>query len=221
MRAMVVGAPGPPARRAQDENPRRAGTTIRPMPTHRNGTVTVGDPAGTAPRVAVVISRYNASVTDRLLEGALKAYESRGGFRIDVAVIDAPGSYELPALALAAARTGRFAGVVAIGCLIKGETSHDRYIAEAVAQGLIQVTIATGLPVAFGVLTVETPAQARARAGGALGNRGEQAMRAVLDTIGQIRMLQARARRSPAPSTRRRLPDKAAARGATGGRGRR
>jgi 6,7-dimethyl-8-ribityllumazine synthase len=144
-------------------------------------------PAPIPPAIAVVVSRYNASVTDRLLAGAREAY-GEAGFADDgrIVVIPAPGSYELPALALAAARTGRFRGVVGIGCLIKGETRHDQYIAQAVAHGLVNVTLVTGVPCAFGVLTVDTPEQAEARAGGAEGNKGAEAMHAVLDTIQQI-----------------------------------
>lgn len=143
------------------------------------------------PPVAVVTSRYNATITDALRDGAIEAYVRAGGKYEDLALIPAPGAFELPALALAAAKTGRFAGVVAIGCLIKGETSHDRYIADAVAQGLVQVTIATGVPAAFGVLTVDTVQQAKDRAGGSQGNKGQEAMTAVLDTIAAMATLRA------------------------------
>jgi 6,7-dimethyl-8-ribityllumazine synthase len=97
-------------------------------------------------------------------------------------VIEAPGSYELPALSLAAAARG-YDGVVALGCIIKGETIHDEVIAHAVAKGLIDVTMTTGVPVALGVLTVKTPRQAKERAGGKHGNKGQEAMTALLDTI--------------------------------------
>lgn len=139
------------------------------------------------PRIACIVSRYNAGVTDRLLEGARAQHAARGGG--DLAVIQAPGAYELPALASAAIATGQFDGVVALGCLIKGETRHDRYIAQAVAHGLVQLTILTGVPVAFGVITAETPAQARARAGGKKGNKGAEAMAALLDTLAAIAAL--------------------------------
>lgn len=138
--------------------------------------------AGAEQRVAVIVSRYNAAVTDRLREGAVAVIASRMG-RDAVEVIPAPGAYELPALALAAAESGRYAGIVALGCLIKGETRHDRYIAEAVAHGLMQVTMRTGIPAAFGVITAENPSQARARAGGSKGNKGEEAAGALLDTL--------------------------------------
>lgn len=135
------------------------------------------------PRVAVIVSRYNWSVTQRLLEGALSEYAARGHEAGSVTVFECPGAFELPALALAAGDTGRYRGVVAIGCLIRGETRHDQYIAEAVAHGLTQVSLQTGMPVTFGVLTVDTADQARARAGGEHGNKGKEAMAALLDAI--------------------------------------
>jgi 6,7-dimethyl-8-ribityllumazine synthase len=167
-----------------------------------------------APTVAVVVSRYNESVTYRLRDGALAEFAQRypqaaGG---SVVIVEAPGAYELPALSLAAARTGRFDGVVALGCLIKGETRHDRYIAEAVSQGLVNVTIATDIPVAFGVLTVDTPKQAQARAGGSSGNKGQEAMSALLDTIEQIRILRDLPVAARAASVAK--PDKAERKGA-------
>lgn len=165
------------------------------------------------PVVALIVSRYNASITDRLRDGALAEYASRypSAPSASVVLVDAPGSYELPALALAAMNTGRFDGAVALGCLIKGETSHDRYIAQAVAHGLVEVTVATGLPVAFGVLTVDTPAQAKARAGGSSGNKGQEAMAALLDTVEQIRLLHS-VRVTAVASARRSPPDKLARR---------
>jgi 6,7-dimethyl-8-ribityllumazine synthase len=138
------------------------------------------------PKIAVVVSRYNASITEALLAGALEEYAGRGGNPATVDVYRAPGSFELTGLTLAAAETGRYRGVVALGCLIRGETRHDRYIAEAVGHGLTQVTLQTGMPVGFGLLTVESGKQARARAGGEKGNKGADAMGAVLDAIAEI-----------------------------------
>jgi 6,7-dimethyl-8-ribityllumazine synthase len=174
-------------------------------------------------RVAIVVSRYNGSVTGRLLQAAERSFASRVGSRGEVEILEAPGAYELPGLALAAARTGRFQGVLALGCLIKGDTSHDKYIAHAVAQGLVNVTITTDVPCAFGVLTVDTAQQAEDRAGGVHGNKGQEAMDALLDTIEQIEMLGgcgARRRKqigaSASPTSRtRNVPDKViASRGA-------
>ncbi len=140
-------------------------------------------------RVAVVVSRYNREITDRLEEGAIEEHArltGEQGIAKGVVILDAPGSFELPVIALAAARTGRFDAVVCLGCIIRGETSHDRHIAGAVAQGIAQVSIETGVPVAFGVLTVENLEQAEARAGGAVGNKGAEAMAAALATAGVI-----------------------------------
>lgn len=137
------------------------------------------------PRVAVVVSRYNASVTDRLCLGAIEACVRRTGRT--PTVLEAPGAFELPVIAHAAADSGHFDGVVALGCLIRGETIHDRVIADAVAQAIQAAMITTGVPIAFGVLTVENAKQAEARAGGVHGNKGEEAMGALLDTIAAVR----------------------------------
>lgn len=162
--------------------------------------------AGAIPPVAVVVSRYNSTVTSSLLDGAKRAFAQRGGREQGLSVVEAPGAFELPALCLAAARTGRFAGVVALGCLVKGETRHDRYIAGAVAQGLVDITVATGVPVCFGVLTVDTVEQAVARSGGAKGNKGADAMEALIETMAAMNSL--RAGRTAARTTPK--PDKVA-----------
>ncbi len=133
-------------------------------------------------RVAIVVSRYNAWVTDRLLVGAVEAYERLGGDRSALVVLPAPGAFELPALAGAAFRSGEIDAVVTLGCLIRGETQHDRVIADAVASSLAQISATMG-PVGFGLLTVETAEQAEARAGGAYGNKGAEAMEAALHTF--------------------------------------
>lgn len=151
------------------------------------------------PAVAVVVSRYNRSITKALLDGALGAFEAAGGKRTSVAVYHAPGSFELPALALAAAESGRYKAVVALGCLIRGQTRHDRYIAGAVAQGLTEVSLKTGVPVTFGVLTVDTPRQARARSGGKKGNKGADAMSAALDAAACIAAISGGKPAWPAP----------------------
>jgi len=139
-------------------------------------------PAG-VPAIGIVVSRYHAGVTARLLSGARLAYEQRGGDPETLGVIEAPGTFELPALCLAAAHAGMYQGLVALGCVVRGETEHDRYIADAVAHGLVHATLQTGVPIAFGVITAADDEQARARAGGERGNKGTEAMAAVLDTI--------------------------------------
>lgn len=172
------------------------------------------------PRVAVVVSRYNESITGALLAGAVEEYARRGGDpEQGLAIIDAPGSFELPGIALVAAASEQYAAVVAIGCIVRGETSHDRYLAESVALGLMGVTTGTGVPVSFGVLTVDSVEQARARAGGDKGNKGSEAMAAALDSAAAVRAIE-QAARERRPNLRFRIAgasaDKAAPVGAAG-----
>jgi 6,7-dimethyl-8-ribityllumazine synthase len=133
--------------------------------------------------IAIVVSRYNTAVTTRLLDAALEEARHRGIPRDQIAVIDAPGAFELTALSAAAAKSGNYNGVVVLGCLIHGETLHDRYIADAVAQGITNATLQTGVPIAFGLITAETADHAAARSGGAKGNKGQEATAALLDTL--------------------------------------
>lgn len=136
------------------------------------------------PRIAVVVSRYNATVTDRLLEGAIGEAERRTGYITDI--WHAPGSFELPTLADVALASGKYDGAVTLGCIIRGETTHDQHIANAVAQGVVEVSLKHGIPVTLGVLTVNTPEQASERAGGKHGNKGADAMGALLDVLSVI-----------------------------------
>ncbi len=158
-------------------------------------------------RVLLVVSRYNATVMDRLQEGALKTFAASATTLDELEIVPAPGSFEIPALALAGARSGRFDGVVALGCIIKGDTIHDRVLADAVTQALVQVTLLTGVPVTLGVITVNTPKQALDRAGGKLGNKGSEAMSALLDTFNSLRLIEHPGAQIP-PTSRR--PDKLA-----------
>lgn len=122
-------------------------------------------------KVAIVVARYNDAITRKLLEGALQALEDTAAESVDV--FDVPGAYELP---LAAKKlTERFQAIVALGCVIRGDTPHFDYVAGECARGLQQVMLETGVPVAFGVLTTENLEQAQIRAGGAMGNKGYDA----------------------------------------------
>lgn len=138
-------------------------------------------PAGT--RVAIAVSRYNAALTGRLLEGAVARLTAAGISTEQIEIAWVPGAFELPLAADRLAATGRFAAAICLGVVIRGETSHDQHINTAVATGIEAVARRHGLPVAFGVLTCETVAQAEARAGGAVGNKGEEAAAAVLDMV--------------------------------------
>jgi 6,7-dimethyl-8-ribityllumazine synthase len=122
---------------------------------------TARPPAGA--RVAVVAARWNAEVTTGLLAGAIARLEAAGLRGDAVDVVRVPGSFELPLAADRLAATGRYAAVLCLGAIVRGETTHDRHIAAAVAQGIEQAGRGRGLPILFGVLTCDTEAQARAR----------------------------------------------------------
>ena len=138
--------------------------------------------ASRAGRVAVIVSRYNEVVTQRLLEGAERCLREHRVPEDAVDVIWVPGAFELPVAAETAAATGRYAAIVALGCVIRGETPHFEYVAGEAARGLGNVALAHRLPVGFGVLTTESLEQAMARAGGEAGNKGHEAAEAALTT---------------------------------------
>jgi 6,7-dimethyl-8-ribityllumazine synthase len=145
-------------------------------------------------RVAILASRYNELITSRLLEGALACCREAGIAREDVDVLWVPGAFELPVAAAAAAGTRRYACLVALGAVIRGDTPHFEYVAGEAARGLNAVAVAHALPVGFGVLTVDTMQQAVDRAGGNAGNKGHEAAAAALqaaDVIAQLRGIDA------------------------------
>jgi 6,7-dimethyl-8-ribityllumazine synthase len=145
---------------------------------------------GPVGRVGILVSRYNERITGRLLEGARAACREAGVPDGLVDVVWVPGAFELGAAAAAAAGTGRYACLVALGAVIRGDTPHFDYVAGEAARGLSDVAVRHALPVAFGVLTVDTVQQAVDRAGGAAGNKGHEAAMAALelaDVIARVR----------------------------------
>lgn len=136
--------------------------------------------------MGVVVSTYHAKVTDALHAGARKEFLNAGGKESDLIVLSSPGSFELPLLASALAARADIHAVVALGCVIRGETRHDRYINQAVTDALARLAVHTGKPVGYGLLTVENPRQAKERAGGRHGNKGEEAMRAALLALTEL-----------------------------------
>jgi 6,7-dimethyl-8-ribityllumazine synthase len=132
-------------------------------------------------RFALVVSKYNDFVTDRLQTAALAALSAAGVMPADVTVLRVPGAFEIPLAAQHAAESGRFDAVVCLGCLIRGETSHFEFIASAVAHGLTTAAAATGIPMAFGVLTTNSVEEALARAGDGPGNKGHEAAVAAIE----------------------------------------
>lgn len=140
-------------------------------------------------RFAVVVSRFNDAVTGRLREGALAALAEAGAAAADVEVLAVPGAFELPQAARCAAETGRFDAVVCLGCVVRGETPHFQYIADAVAHGLMAAAGETGVPMAFGVLTTDNLEQADARAGSGRDNKGFEAAAAAVEMAALFRRL--------------------------------
>src|SRR5918992_2983910 len=141
-------------------------------------------------RVAILVSRYNELITAKLLDGALACCAESGVPREAVDVVWLPGAFELTAAAAAAAASGRYACLVALGAVIRGETPHFEYVAGETARGLSAVAVRHALPVGFGVLTVDTLQQATDRAGGSAGNKGHEAAAAALqaaDLFAQLR----------------------------------
>lgn len=133
-----------------------------------------GDLDATGHRYCVVAARFNEVYVRRLVEGAQGVLRGRGAAEADVLVVWVPGSFELPLACRWAALTGRFDAVLAFGVLIQGETEHFRLVADASARGLQETALSTGVPVLDGVLAVYDAAQAEARSGGAVGNRGAE-----------------------------------------------
>lgn len=114
-------------------------------------------------RFAIVRALFNAQITQGLLDGALRAFEEAAVSQARIKVVEVPGAFELPACALWLAQSKKYAAIVALGCVIRGDTPHFEYVAGEAARGLSEVALRTGIPVAFGVLTTDTAAQAVAR----------------------------------------------------------
>jgi 6,7-dimethyl-8-ribityllumazine synthase len=136
-------------------------------------------------KIAIIASRFNPEITERLLLGAQEALRGVA----DVTVIHVPGAFEIPLAAKAAAQSKRFDGIVAIGCVIRGETAHFEYISHAATMGISQAGLETGVPITFGVLTAETDEQALARSVPGPDNKGFHAAASAVEMIRVLREL--------------------------------
>jgi len=145
--------------------------------------------------VAVVASRYNADIVQRLLDGAVARLIERGIGADQITVVLVPGAWELPLACRRLAEAGSHQAVVALGCVIRGDTPHFEYVCNEASRGVIQAALDTGVPVSFGLLTCDTMAQALARAGGESGNKGADAADAALEMAGLLRALPRGSRR--------------------------
>ena len=180
--APIVPELRPPAPQPEPEPAQHAGGGL-----HFSGDYTVieGSPSGEGRTVGIVIARFNGEITNRLLASALDALAEQGVPQEAVTVMPVPGAFELPLAAMAMAKTRRYSCIVALGAVIRGETPHFDYVAGEAASGLQLAALETGVPVAFGLLTTDTTAQAEARI-----DKGAEAVRTALemaDVFTQVR----------------------------------
>jgi 6,7-dimethyl-8-ribityllumazine synthase len=145
----------------------------------------------TPPRLAVVVSRFNQEVTEGLLAGARRELAERGVPLAEADIFPAPGAFEMPLLAKALAESGRYAGVVCLGCVIKGDTAHFEFISLGAATGLMQATLTTGVPIAFGILTTYTDEQALLRSRDDAANKGREAAAACVEALATLARIKA------------------------------
>jgi 6,7-dimethyl-8-ribityllumazine synthase len=150
-------------------------------PLHGRPVAVEGDLSAAGKRFAIVVARWNAVITDRLLQGSLDALHRSGCAKGDIEIVRVPGAWEVPSAARTLAESGRFAAVITLGVLLRGETAHYEAIYTEVARGIGQSQQETGVPHAFGVLTCETLEQALDRAGLKAGNKGFEAAIAAIE----------------------------------------
>jgi len=187
-------APEPPASDEPDELPKLRGPGAGGE--HAPGELDIpddvnvlrGTPGGGRRAVVLIVARYNAEVTNALLESALAALDELGVSRETVTIVPVPGAFELPLAAMAFAKTRRYACVVALGCVIRGETPHFDFVAAEAASGLQLAALETGVPVSFGVLTLENAEQAEERY-----EKGAEAVRSALEMADLFSQLRASA----------------------------
>lgn len=139
--------------------------------------------ASTELRFAIVVSRFNDLITSRLADGAVQTIVRHGGRAESVDVVHVPGSFEIPLAAQKLAASKKYVAVICLGAVIQGSTTHHEYINSQVAAGLMKIGLDTGVPVTFGVITCESMEQALDRAGGKVGNKGEEATLAALEMV--------------------------------------
>ena len=154
------------------------------MPTELHGQLNAADSS-----FAIVVSRFNDLITKRLLEGAIETVVRHGGTCDRITIAWVPGSFEIPLAASKFAKSGKYAAVICLGAVIQGSTTHHEYINSQVASGIMSITRETGIPVTFGVITCESMDQALDRAGGKVGNKGQEATLAAIEMINLLRKI--------------------------------
>ena len=134
-------------------------------------------------QIAIVASRYNPGICDALVNGSVETLTEAGFADSEISIFRVPGAWELSTITKQLLQTEKFSAVIALGCVIKGETTHDEHINRAVSLALMEIGVETGVPIAFGLLTCNTLEQAINRSGGTVGNKGHEAAEAVLELL--------------------------------------
>ena len=148
-----------------------------------------GDYQNASARYGIAVARFNSFIVDRLLDGALDALQKHGVMDRDITIVKVPGAYELPLAVKMMVSAGEYDGIIALGAVIRGGTPHFDYVAGECVKGLSQVGLDSGLPVTFGVLTVDTIEQAIERAGTKAGNKGAEAAMTAIEMVSLSRQL--------------------------------
>ncbi|MCS5710333.1 6,7-dimethyl-8-ribityllumazine synthase [Candidatus Berkiella aquae] len=149
----------------------------------------VGDLMTPKGNIAIVASRFNDFMVDKLIDGAKDALLRHGVKEENIDLIKVPGGYEIPLAAQAAAKTGRYSGIITLGVVIRGDTAHFDYVAGGCAQGVMQAQLKTDIPMTLGVLTTENMEQAIARSGSTAGNKGFEAATALIEMMNLLRKI--------------------------------
>lgn len=134
-------------------------------------------------RFAIIVSRFNSFITERLYEGALDCLTRNGATQTDITLIRVPGAFEIPMAAQKAAQSGRFDAILCLGAVIRGATPHFDYVASEVTKGVASISLESGLPIGFGVLTTDTVEQAIDRAGAKAGNKGWETALSTIEMV--------------------------------------
>ena len=150
-----------------------------------------GSFVGVEGKFAIVVGRWNAFVVESLLDGAIDCLKRHGIKEENIEIIRAPGAFEIPLVTQKVAQTGKYVAIIALGAVIRGGTPHFEYVAGECVKGLAHVSLNVGIPVAFGVLTVDTIEQAIERAGTKAGNKGEEAALSMLEMVSLLSQLEA------------------------------
>lgn len=140
-------------------------------------------------KIAIIASRFNDFIVDRLISGAVDCLVRHGAAEADLTIIRTPGAFELPLICQRAAASGKYHGIVALGAIIRGSTPHFDYVAAEASKGLAQVSLKNDLPVGFGILTTDNLEQAIERAGSKAGNKGVEAALSVLESARVLQQL--------------------------------